>query len=239
VDDEKWALINNLHTFPFEKYGFSVAGQFTSSTQALSQLPLIKPDVLIVDIRMPSISGLDLIQMLKARLPDLISVLLSGYAEFPYARAALRQGVFEYCLKPLDMDEAEEVLKRLVNRLSGDALLPESVEYSSGNRQFSLLLQYVNAHIYDKLVLEDLSRGFYINSNYCGQLFKAATGKTFSQYLRDARLTRACELLTRTKMPITEIASRVGYDNLHYFIRIFNGQMGVSPRQYRNSAENR
>ncbi|MDR2648121.1 MAG: response regulator [Clostridiales bacterium] len=211
VDDEKWALIDNLHIFPFEKYNFKVVGQFTSSTQALARLPVIEPDLLIADIRMPSISGLDLIHFLKASLPNLSSVLLSGYAEFTCAQEALRQGVFEYCLKPLDTDKAEAVLKRVVDRLNSSDDLPESIEYSSGNKYFSMLLRHVNIHIYDKLVLEELAKEFYLNPTYCGQLFKSATGKTFPQYLRDARLTRACELLSRTKMPVSEIARRVGY----------------------------
>ncbi len=237
VDDEKWALADIVHTFPFEELGFAIVGQFTNAKEALREIPPLQPNLLIADIRMPSMSGLELIQRLRVALPALTAVLLSGYAEFAFAQSALKLDVFEYCLKPLDEMEASELLRRVKAHLNAKESPERDAEqnsFSGGKGQFSQLIEYVNEHIYEKLVLEELAKCFFLNANYCGQLFKSVTGKTFSQYIRDIRLARACELLSRTDMPIAQVAGQVGYEDLRYFSRVFADAMGASPRQYRN-----
>ena len=243
LDDEKWALADVRHVFPFQKYGFEIVGQYTSATAALADIVSLQPDVLFVDIRMPVLSGLDFIRIVSEQLPDLVSIILSGYAEFGYAQSALRLKVFEYCLKPVEEEAAEALLQKLQLHLQQRgapraSLTANEPDYNlSGNRNFSLLLKYVQEHIYERLVLDKLAKRFFINPSYCGQLFKSATGKPFSQYVRDIRLQRACELLEHTRMPITEIAQLTGYDNLHYFTRLFTAKYRLSPREYRNRAQ--
>ena len=63
VDDEKWSLCDVLYTFPFAQYGFEVVGQNTNALAALDAIQDLRPDVVFADIRMPSITGLDLIYM--------------------------------------------------------------------------------------------------------------------------------------------------------------------------------
>lgn len=240
VDDEKWTLTDISHTFPFSEYGFEIAGQYTNASLALSEVYEIQPDVLFIDIRMPGISGLTFIQMATEQLPNLVSVIISGYSDFSYAREAIKLRVFDYCLKPVEAKSAEALLQRLKEHLEN---LPTSViekescnehEYTlSSNKNFSQLLDYVNHHAFEKIRLERLASMFYINANYCGQLFKKETGKSFPEYVRCIRMKRACELLEQTKMPISDIAFHIGYDDFHYFTRLFVSVFNMSPRRYR------
>lgn len=236
IDDEKYVLSDIRHTFPFKDYGFSLVAALTDPIQALEMLPRLHPDVAFVDIRMPQMSGLDLIRELKAFLPKTVYVVLSGYSEFAYAKNAIRLDVFEYVLKPFDEEDAEELLERLSSHLSmGSERVPAQEEIPSlhSNQQFNRLLAYVAQHAFEPLNLEQIAARFYLNANYCSQLFKNATGKTFSQYVRDRRIERAKELLAKSAMSVSEIAASVGYDDSRYFARIFAGQVGVPPRKYR------
>lgn len=242
VDDEKWALYDVVHTCPFEKYGFELVGQSTNAVRALDEILEHKPDVVFADIRMPSVSGIDLIHLIKQKNPQTVFVILSGYAEFDYAARALRMGVFDYCLKPLSDEDADSLLQRLSAHLeTRRAARPFSEtessarEHPGGSEQFRALLQYVDAHINEPLVLGELAQRFYINVSYCGELFKTVTGETFTQYVRRRRMQQACELLRRTALPMSQIAARVGYADLPYFSRLFTAAMGISPSRYRAS----
>lgn len=234
VDDEKWSLCDVLYTFPFGQCGFEVVGQNTNALAALDAILDIRPAVVFADIRMPSISGLDLIHMVKQQLPETVFVILSGYAEFEYAVDALRMEVFDYCLKPIDEQSAQQLLIRLKAHLDSRAA-PEEEEALplGGSPQFTALLQYVNDHITEPLALGELAQRFYINISYCGELFRNVTGENFTQYVRRRRLQLACSLLRRTNLPLSQVASRVGYPDLPYFSRVFTAAMGVSPSRYR------
>jgi two-component system response regulator YesN len=238
IDDEKWALYDVKHTCPFAAYGFSVVGESTNALSALDEVFALRPDVVFADIRMPSLTGIDLIHMVKQRLEGTVFVILSGYAEFEYAADALRMGVFDYCLKPMSEESARDLLGRLSAHLKGRSAAPEAHEeeaadYTGGSAQFAALLQYVNEHITDPLALGELAQRFFLNVSYCGELFKSVTGETFTQYVRRRRIQQACELLRRTQLPMSQIALRVGYADLPYFSRLFTAAKGVSPTRYR------
>lgn len=118
VDDEEWSLIGLQKSFNWGKYGFEIASIHDDPEEALQTIAEISPDVVFTDIRMPQISGLELINALKAAGADSIFVVISGFAEFHYAQEALKLGTFEYCLKPIDINETDGLLIRLAEQLS-------------------------------------------------------------------------------------------------------------------------
>ncbi|GGG73747.1 response regulator transcription factor [Paenibacillus radicis (ex Gao et al. 2016)] len=118
VDDESWAIRGIRNAFDWEKNGFEIIGQFTSAYNAWDAILTEKPDLVFTDIRMPDISGLDLMQRAKAHELDTEFVVISGYAEFKYAQEALRYGALNYFLKPLDVDLADSFIAELAKHFS-------------------------------------------------------------------------------------------------------------------------
>ncbi|WP_339256795.1 response regulator [Paenibacillus sp. FSL P2-0136] len=118
VDDESWAIRGISNAFDWEQYGFEISGQFTSAYQAWEAIALQEPDLVVTDIRMPEISGLDLMKRAKAQGIDSEFVIISGYAEFEYAQEALRYGALDYFLKPLDVDMTDTFLAKLALHFS-------------------------------------------------------------------------------------------------------------------------
>lgn len=88
-----------------------------------------KPEIIITDIKMPEITGLELIKSFKAILPDSKFIILSGYSDFDYAREALKLEVVEYLLKPAEREELEEVLIRVINSLTGQKVVTKHSKY--------------------------------------------------------------------------------------------------------------
>jgi two-component system, response regulator YesN len=113
VEDEPWTLRWISNTFKWEKMGFELIAQTLDPEEAFQIICSERPDVVFTDIRMPEISGLDLMKMTREKGIDTEFVIISRFAEFSYAQQAIRQGAFDYRLKPVQKDEAEELLKNL------------------------------------------------------------------------------------------------------------------------------
>lgn len=117
VDDEIWSLAGLYRTFDWETLNFQVVGQFSDPEEACQRILDLKPDVVFTDIRMPVMNGLELMEKVKLTLKKTEFVIISGFAEFSYAQAAVRQGAFDYILKPIDSNAAANLLSNLYNRL--------------------------------------------------------------------------------------------------------------------------
>lgn len=118
VDDEARALSGIERTFPWRRHGFEVTARTTDPVEALELLAATRPELALVDIRMPELDGLELIRKAKERGVPTLFVLVSGHSEFEFAQEAIRQGVFDYCLKPIDPEAADRVLSRVSERLA-------------------------------------------------------------------------------------------------------------------------
>ncbi|MBH5316275.1 helix-turn-helix transcriptional regulator [Paenibacillus sp. GSMTC-2017] len=107
------------------------------------------------------------------------------------------------------------------------------VESNRANKKISLILEFIN-HNYDKHVsLEDLSQNFSISPSHLSRTFKDVTGFTCIEYLNNIRMKEARSLLKDSKLSVSDIAVRVGFENLTHFGRIFKGTVGTTPLQYR------
>jgi two-component system response regulator YesN len=472
IDDEPWAIKGIRNVFNWDKYGFEITGQFTSVHKAIEFINAECPDLVFTDIRMPEISGLELMRMTKEKELDVDFVVVSGFAEFAYAQEALRYGALDYFLKPIDIDMADPLIEKLalhfskkrsvrnnlilealtstdkseLNRLtpffdrSSDDYFRVLVIYSNSenkdyrhlkffdrkqtleidfgsrktlyilksseksdldtqldctvftgldikaigissistnydsiaklmkesdlaasqiflneekgvfeyeprltvvkpfideistiiqenkfdemdyimekgvhffrqnhlgmgevvylwnqvvsvlvgtyydelkdmeldflnyselkerfenfeslcsflydiliyikqlngqtvnegdiNTYFSQMVKYIDNHFQSRLYLKDLSAQFFINQVYCCQFFKKNLGKTFSEYVTELRVKKACELLKHTELSIEEVATKVGYVDYYYFNKVFKKQCGITPTKFRKS----
>lgn len=117
VDDE--ACASNFIKQIIEKKcpGYEIAGIAENGKQALERISVWQPDVVISDIRMPVMDGIELVERLSKEHPNLFLVLVTGFQEFEYAQKALRAGVSEYLLKPVKLSEMVKLMEALSDRL--------------------------------------------------------------------------------------------------------------------------
>ena len=118
VDDEIAIRENLRNSFPWEENGFQLVGEAPDGEMALPMIRDLNPDILLTDIRMPFMDGMELCAQVKRVLPWIGVVILSGYDDFAYARQAISLGVKEYLLKPITADELGEALKRVAARIT-------------------------------------------------------------------------------------------------------------------------
>lgn len=101
----------------WEELGMEIAGTAHNGVEACEVIEAVKPDILITDIRMPGCSGLELIEKVKKRNPEIEIVIISGYAHFEYAQQAIKYGVGYYLLKPINKVELTGILEKLKTRI--------------------------------------------------------------------------------------------------------------------------
>lgn len=118
VDDEKIIIESISSLIDWDKYGLALAGSAQNGIEAYNLILKEKPDIVLTDIKMPGMNGLELIEKVKNELPDTVFIILSGYSEFDFASKAIQYGVKHYLLKPCDEEEIVPVLIKIINELN-------------------------------------------------------------------------------------------------------------------------
>ena len=113
IDDEEAIRVGLEHLIEWEEYGFEVEWTASNGLEGLAMILEKQPDLVITDIRMPGMTGLDMIRQAKAEGCRFHSIILSGYSDFEYAKQAIELGFVSYLLKPVDEDELIEILLKL------------------------------------------------------------------------------------------------------------------------------
>ena len=253
VDDEPFIVEGLKAMIPWESYGFEIVATFENGRKAFEYLKRNSVALVFADIKMPEMTGLELLEKVRSELKlDTHFVLLSGYSDFAYAQQALRSKCTDYILKPTQKIEVLEILERVAKEIgcnpSEEEALERVIQIESENKpefnQFrenpckrnavlSEIEQEMRNHYMDNITLKALGQKYYMNSTYLGQLFQKQFGKSFQDYLNEIRLSKACDLLLTTDEKIFSIAFDVGYKDADYFIEKFIATYGCTPTTYR------
>lgn len=128
ADDEKWIRAAIKALIPFEKLGLKLSCEAGNGIEALELCRQHEPDILLTDIMMPGLTGLELIKELRSLQPNLRIVIISGYNDFEYAKTAMKYGITDYLLKPVDENELIQALERIIAQLYEQTRLMRSKE---------------------------------------------------------------------------------------------------------------
>ena len=128
VDDEEDIRRGMARGIPWNEWGFEVAGQAENGEEAVRIIGEKHPDVVLSDIRMPKMDGIELMQYLHENNPEIKIIILSGYNDVEYLNMAIRNQVTEYLLKPTDIDEFETLFHRLKEKLDEEGIRRRELE---------------------------------------------------------------------------------------------------------------
>jgi YesN/AraC family two-component response regulator len=222
---------------------FVCVGTAADGEEAVDLIECRMPDLLVTDIKMPVLSGLELVKRIRRTNPDLRIVIVSGYSEFEYARTAIELGVDEYILKPVAVESLGETLRRVRIRLEASAGQVEAEFGLGGIRAGEADLVkavgvYLKENYRQPYSLERLAEAFGCKSAYLLRLYRKATGSTPTQDLIRLRIEKAKRLLVgHPQIEVKQVAAAVGYEDPLYFSRLFKRETGLSPSAFKDSSQ--
>ena len=149
VDDEEDIRVGISRKMDWAGLGFSLVGEAENGQDALEMAEQLRPDVVLTDIKMPFMDGLELCRILTQRLPAAKFVVFSGFDDFEYAKQAIRMNVSEYILKPINAPELSEVLRKLRDQLDTERAQRQDLEILRSRYEESLpvLRELFYAHL--------------------------------------------------------------------------------------------
>jgi two-component system, response regulator YesN len=218
---------------------FEVVCEAADGREAIEAISEFFPDVLVTDIRMPVLDGIALIREVYYAFPEVKVLIISGYDDFGYAKAALEFGVKDYLLKPIEIAELRKTMTRLAVQLESEQKKfesehPDFVASIAHDEIAGLVKEYLRNHFSQEISLNELALRFHVNQPYLARLFKRCEGLAPVRYLHDLRIAHARRLLSEhPTMEIKQVGSLCGYPDQGYFSRIFKREVGVSPTEYR------
>lgn len=236
VDDEIMIREGFKRLFDWEAHNCEVVGEAADGMQALAQIDNLHPDIVIMDINIPIINGLKVIQLSKIKHPDIAFVIVSGYDDFSYCREALRLQITDYILKPVNYEEFGTCIDNLKISLFEQRVSAEDQTQKQEERTITGITRYLHEHLAEEMSLAVLSEEFHLNAQYISQLFKNEIGVNFLAYLTNIRMEKAKKLLLSTSLSVAEVAEQSGYGDYRVFTKVFKKNEGITPSQYRRDS---
>ncbi|MFG6331650.1 MAG: response regulator [Lachnospiraceae bacterium] len=202
-----------------------------NAQEGLSIIRTQHPDIIITDMKMPVMDGMALLQYMEANhIPGKV-IVISGFSDFSYMRTAIKSGVVDYILKPIDAQDLNNAVSAAIEQLEQEhPAKPEPVS----NSVVQNIREFIEKHYMEDISLSDLADMFYLSKEHLSRLFKKETGRNLFSYLMDLKLAEARRLLTETDRTLDDIAFSLGFSNGNYFSKVFKKNVGVSPSSYRN-----
>lgn len=255
VEDSKILRIGMMYTFDWDSLDCEITGDAENGQEGLKLIRETQPDIVITDIRMPGMDGLEMIGLLNAEGSGTVFIIISAYSDFSYAQQAVRYGVTDYLVKPFTDAEMINSLKLACAKAEErrqETLLNQRLEtvekskliafssYLSGEegkikRDYTQrAIRYIKEHYTENIQVPSIAGALKVSESHLSKVFKETMHYTIGEYLTQFRIKEACRLLKNPDNRINEVSEKVGYTDQRYFSVTFKRIMGVTPGSFRD-----
>ena len=187
--------------------------------QAVETAALWSPGIVLMDIEMPGLNGIEAAKRILSQLPGCRIIFVTAYSLFQYAYEAVKMGAYDYILKPVNPDDVARAVRSCIDRaeteeeLKAMAPMAETLSDGASLDKTAILMANVKKYLQHNYMLYDVSLDsvgdiLHINSSYLSMLFKKSFGVNFVDYLTELRIHAARELLTDPFLSAAEVAAK-------------------------------
>ncbi|MFF2908016.1 response regulator [Paenibacillus sp. NPDC057934] len=253
VDDEYYFRQLLINLIDWGRLGFEVAAEAEDGVMALKMIEEQGIDLIITDIEMPQMNGLDFVKAIRGMQSSAKLMFITSYDVFGYAQTAISLGADYYLLKPIDEEVLETALLKIraqltekweelryIDRLKKEAgytPAPEEGQQPAGGKQLIRnAMAFVKEQYADeKLSLQHTANALFVNPSYLSHAFKKEAGESFVEYVTNVRLSKAMEILRQGPSDeppkVATVAYQVGYNDPFYFSKCFKKKFGITPNK--------
>lgn len=252
VEDEDLIRKGLAYTIDWSKMGCTIVGEAKNGQEGLEKIKELKPGLVITDIKMPIMDGLEMLQSLEER--DFEVIIITGHSEFEYAKRAIKLNVFDYLLKPINENKLCEIVIEVTKKITDKMILSQLKDNIKDIKQIKVLdtefyfqktkyqykntwfiIDYIGRNYFNKISIEDIAMELGVSAGYLSKKFKKDTSHTFNDFLNSYRIQKSINFLIEGGYKVYEIAEMVGFSDYKYFSQVFKSYMKCSPMEFMKS----
>ncbi|MBO4376833.1 MAG: response regulator [Lachnospiraceae bacterium] len=247
VDDETLVRQGIVMETDWSSLDCTVIAEASNGLEGLDAIKKYSPDLIICDIRMPKMDGLEMLQKMRAEGNTTPVIFLTAYSDFSYAQQAIKLSATDYLLKPFEDGDLEKAITRVTTRISrdrrnqramheADVLSDELIEKKGDKSKYvAEALSYIAEHYGDEdLGIKTVAESIGISEGHLSHVFKAETDYTVNAFITRYRIKAAMKLLSDVRYKVYEVAEKVGYKDITYFSSVFKKITGLNPSDFQN-----
>lgn len=245
VDDEEVVRRGIVMETDWKKLDCVVIAEAENGVEGLEAARKYHPDLIICDIRMPKMTGIEMMQTLREEGNQAFVIFLTAYSDFAYTRSAIRLSAVDYLLKPFEDGELEKAVWEMKNKNTKKSSEEDKEEdyllklpKGDKSKYVAEALAFIDEHLGDA----DLSVGMItehlgLSEGHLSHIFKKETSYTINAYITRYRIRYAMKLLQDCRVKVYEVAEQVGYRDITYFSTVFKKIVGVNPSEFQDRCE--
>lgn len=213
--------------------------------EALDLFYQVNPDIVILNIEMPGLTGLDVARKIRESGKVCALLFISDYDNFSYAKQAIELRALDYILKPYDenklvlsVQDAMHYVTHFSTVLRDKIPLPvHDSDAVPEDARLSLIREdinsYIDAHYMEELSMKNVAHEMNYSDAYFCKLFKQCFHVNFSTYLNEYRIEKAKTIMANPRINVKDVGLACGYADSNYFSRVFKRVTGMTPTEYR------
>ncbi|WRS28509.1 response regulator [Oscillospiraceae bacterium MB08-C2-2] len=213
--------------------------------QAVEKAVEYQASVVILDIEMPLLNGIEAGKEIRKALPDCQIIYLTAYAQFEYARQAIVLGATAFILKPIVENELVSAIYQALQKVEANPMAfsqsecfstpqEEAMSCEHTDRLAATARKYIDEQYAKDLTVKSIAHRLNITPNYFNRIFRQSYHISCMDYIINLRISQSKELLENPVLRIREISALVGYEDANYFAKLFRKKVGVTPTEYRD-----
>lgn len=252
LDDERIAVDCMVEGIEWDACGITEIKTAYYVEEAMKIIQEEKIDILLSDIEMPGMNGIEFLSWLRKQDYQVNCIFLTCHARFDYARDAIRLGCCDYILKPAPYEEIQEKILQLTEKIEqrnrdeaakeiGKQWLEEQKKEIGGSRSTGQIIQEVEEFVFKNIAAKDLTVGFVarhfnFHPDYLNRIYQKEKNTSLGKYIVKRRMEVAAELL-RDNDNVMKVAECVGYTDYSYFSKSFKKMYGCTPAAFRKNID--
>ena len=195
-----------------------------------------QPNLVIADMKMPYMDGAELLRKCAGNGLNTKYIIASGYDDYEYTHQAIKTGIIDYILKPINPEELNAAIKRALGdiRLIGSDATESKEDYGFVTE----IKKYIEENYMIDIKLDMFAKKYFMTKEYLLKKFKDIYGFGIYEYVIKVRMEKAMKMLESTDLRVQEVSDKVGFKDSNYFSKAFKKHYGISPKEYREAREN-
>lgn len=245
VDDEAFVRRGIVMETDWASLDCMVVAEAENGLEALEATHRYEPDLIISDIRMPQLDGIEMLRQLREEGNKVHVIFLTAYSDFAYAQSAIKLLASDYILKPFEDGELEATILRVREAIEKERAdtrekdekgMPILIRKNGDKSKYIMeAMKYISEHYGDEdISVRVIAEALGISEGHLSHLFKKETDYTVMSYITRYRMQAAMKLLSNYRYKVYEVAEMVGYHDITYFSTTFKKIVGVSPSEYQD-----